>query len=149
MKVILLKDVEGLGARFSVVGVKEGYARNYLLPRNIAIEATAANLRGVECNNARFSKTINRLKKKGADIAEKLNDTTIKTNIKTAMDGKSFGSITTHDLVDLLQEEGIDIDRKCIILEEPIRHPGVYDIRVHLAEKIDAIFKLVVIEETD
>ena len=149
MKIILLKHVEGLGVPFSVVDVKDGYARNYLLPRNLAVIATAANMRGIESNKQRFSKTMSRMKKIGVELADKLNNTTIKTHIKTAMDGKSFGSITTHDLADLLQNEGIDIDKKSIILDDPIKHPGVYDIKVHLAEKIDAIFKLVVIEETE
>lgn len=149
MKVILLKPLEGLGIPFNVVNVKDGYARNYLFPRNLAVPATAANLKGVERNKQRFSKTMNRMMKIGSDLAEKLNNITIKTRIKTAMDGKSFGSITTHDLSDFLQKEGIDIDKKCIILDDPIKHPGVYDIRVHLGENMDAIFKLIVIEENE
>ncbi len=149
MKVILLKHVEGLGTPFTVVNVKDGYARNYLLPRNLAMIATAANLQGVERNKQRFSKTMNHQAKVGGEIAERLSNTTIKTNIRTAMDGKSFGSITAQNLVELLQKEGIDIDKRNIILDDPIKHPGVYDIKVHIAEKIDAIFKLVVIEETE
>ncbi len=147
MKIILLKPVERLGKSFDVVSVKDGYARNYLFPRNLAIAATEANIRGLEKNKKRFSKTIERMKKMSMGLAELINNTSIKTTIKTGIDGKSFGSITSQDLVDLLKSEGIDIDKKNIVLQEPIKHPGVYDIKVHLPEKVEAVFKLILLEE--
>lgn len=147
MKVILLKAVERLGKAFDVVEIKDGYARNYLFPRNLAIPANRANLRGLEKNKIRFSKTIMRQRKKSMSIAEQLNNTTIKTSLKVGIDGKSFGSITTHDLADLLKAEGIEVDKKNIMLDEPVKKPGVYDIKVRLGEKIDAVFKFIVLEE--
>lgn len=147
MKIILLKPVERLGKSFDVVSVKDGYARNYLFPRNLAIAATEANIRGLEKNKKRFSKTIERMKKMSMGLAELINNTSIKTTIKTGIDGKSFGSITSQDLVDLLKSEGIDIDKKNIVLQEPIKHPGVYDIKVHFPEKVEAVFKLILLEE--
>ncbi len=147
MKIILLKPIERLGNTFDIVSVKDGYARNYLFPRNLAIPATKANLRGLERNKARFSKTIQRIKTMSMGLADKINNTSIKTTIKTGIDGKSFGSVTSQDLVELLKAEGIEIDKKNIVLEEAIKHPGVYDIRVHLAEQIDAAFKLILLEE--
>ena len=147
MKIILLKPIERLGNTFDILSVKDGYARNYLFPRNLAIPATKANIRGLEKNKERFSKTIQRIKKMSMGLADKINNTSIKTTIKTGIDGKSFGSITSQDLVELLKAEGIELDKKNIVLEEAIRHPGVYDIKVHLAEKIDAAFKLVLLEE--
>ncbi|HEC78202.1 MAG TPA: 50S ribosomal protein L9 [candidate division WOR-3 bacterium] len=147
MKVILLKPVERLGKAFDVVVTKDGYARNYLFPKRLAIPATKANLRGLEKNKVRFSKTIMRIRKESMDIAEQINNTTIKTTIKIGIDGKSFGSITSQDISELLKTEGIEVDKKNIVLPEPIKQPGVYDIKVHLAGKIDAVFKLVVLEE--
>lgn len=147
MKVILLKPVESLGKPFDVVVVKDGYARNYLFPRNLAIAATVANMRGLEKSKKRFSKKIEHMRKMSMGLAEQINNTSIKTTIKTAIEGKSFGSITSQDLVELLKTEGIEVDKKNIILEESIKHPGVYDIKVHLGEKIDAVFKLAVVEE--
>ena len=147
MKVLLCEDVKELGWFGDVVEVSTGYARNYLFPRNLAIPATKANIRGLEKNKERFSKTIQRIEKMSMGLADKINNTSIKTTIKTGIDGKSFGSVTSQDLVELLKAEGIELDKKNIVLEEAIKHPGVYDIKVHLAEKIDAAFKLVLLEE--
>jgi large subunit ribosomal protein L9 len=147
MKIILLKAVEGVGKPYDIVTVKDGYARNYLFPRNMAIAATEANIRGFEKSKKRFSKKIEQMRKMSMGLAEQINSTSIKTTIKTGIEGKAFGSITSHDLVELLKTEGIEIDKKHIILEDPIKQPGVYDIKVHLGEKIDAVFKLAVLEE--
>jgi large subunit ribosomal protein L9 len=147
MKIILLKEVERLGKPYDIVTVKDGYARNYLIPRNFAIPADKSNIIGLEKNKKRFSKTIERLKKASMGLAEQIDNATVKTTIKMGIDGKSFGSITSQNIVELLHSEGIEIDKKNIVLEEPIKQPGVYDIKVHLGESIDAVFKLVVLEE--
>jgi large subunit ribosomal protein L9 len=80
-------------------------------------------------------------------LAERINNLSVKTTLKTGMDGKTFGSITSADLAALLLAEGVEIDKKDIILPEPLKHPGIYDIRVHLGEKVDAVFKLAVLEQ--
>jgi len=147
MKIILLKPVERLGKPFDIVSVKDGYARNYLFRRNLAIPATEANIQGLEKNKKRFSKKIEKTKKMSMGLAEQINSTSIKTTIKTGIEGKSFGSITSHDLAELLKSEGFEIDKKNIVLDEPIKHPGVYDIKVHLGENIDATFKFILLEE--
>jgi len=147
MKIILLKPVERLGKPFDIVSVKDGYARNYLFRRNLAIPATEANIQGLEKNKKRFSKKIEKIKKMSMGLAEQINSTSIKTTIKTGIEGKSFGSITSHDLAELLKSEGFEIAKKNIVLDEPIKHPGVYDIKVHLGENIDATFKFILLEE--
>lgn len=147
MKIILLRAVERLGKPYDIVTVKDGYARNYLIPRNLAIPADKANVVGLEKNKKRFSKTIEKQKKASMGLAEQIDNATIKTTIKMGVDGKSFGSITSQDMVELLNSEGIEISKKNIILEESIKQPGVYDIKVHLGESIYAVFKLVVLEE--
>lgn len=147
MKIILLKAVERIGKPYDIVTVKNGYARNFLFPRNLAMPASKANLLGLEKNKKRFSKTIERQKKVSTGFAERIDSTTIKTTIKIGIDGKSFGSITSQNMVELLGAEGIEISKKNIVLEESIKQPGVYDIKVHLGESIDAVFKLVVLEE--
>lgn len=147
MKIILLKPVERLGKPFDIVSVKDGYAMNYLFRRNLAIPATEANIQGLEKNKKRFSKKIEKIKKMSMGLAEQINSTSIKTTIKTGIEGKSFGSITSHDLAELLKSEGFEIDKKDIVLDEPIKHPGVYDIKVHLGENIDATFKFILLEE--
>lgn len=147
MKIILLKVVERIGKPYDIVTVKDGYARNFLFPRKLAMPASKANLLGLEKNKRRFSKTIERQKKVSTGLAERIDSTTIKTTIKTGIDGKSFGSITSQNMVELLGAEGIEISKKNIVLEESIKQPGIYDIKIHLGESIDAVFKLVVLEE--
>ena len=147
MKVILLQAVERMGKPFDVVDVKDGYARNYLFPRKLAMEATEGNLRGLEKSKKRFSKQIEKKRLMSMDIAERINNLSVKATIKTGMDGKTFGSITSADLAQLLHDEGVDVDKKHIVLKEPLKQPGVYDIKVHLGENLDAVFKLAVVEE--
>ena len=147
MKIILLKEVERLGKPSDLVEVKDGYARNYLFPKKLAIPATKGNLRGMTKSEERFSKQREKSRTQSMGIAERLNNLTVKTTIKVGIDGKSFGSITSSDLVGLLQAEGVVLDKKAIVLEEPLKKPGIYDIKVHLGEKIDVTFKLILIEE--
>lgn len=147
MKIILLKEMEKLGKTYDVVSVKDGYARNYLLPKKFAIQATEANISGLKKSLERFGKRGEKTKKISMSLAEKINNLNIKIPIRIGLDGKSFGSITSQDLVDLLKSEGIIIDKKNIIIEEPIKHPGIYDINVRLPEKINCVFKLIVIEQ--
>lgn len=147
MKVILLKSLERVGKPFEIVEVKDGYARNYLFPRKIAIEATDGNIRGLEKSKKRFSKQMDKIRMESMDLVERVNNLSVKTTIKTGMDGKTFGSITSADLASLLKAEGVEIDKKNIVLEEPLKQPGVYDIKVHLGEDMNAVFKLAVLEE--
>jgi large subunit ribosomal protein L9 len=149
LKVILLKEVERLGKAYDIVIAKDGYARNFLFPHNLAIPATAANIRGLEKMKKRFSKTIERIRKQSMDIAERLNATTISTTIRVGPDGKSFGSVTSQQITELLQAEGIEIDKKKIALEESIKQTGTYNIKVHLGEQIDAMFTLLVEQEQE
>jgi len=147
MKVILTKDVAKLGKKNDIVEVKDGYARNYLFPNKLAIPATKGNITGLEKAKRRFSQGIEKVRKMSEQIAEKINNLNIKTVIKTGIDGKSFGSINPKDIVELLKAENIEIDKKQIELDEPIKHPGIYDITVRLPQQVTAVFKLVVVEE--
>ncbi len=147
MKIILTKDVARLGKRNDIVEVKDGYARNYLIPNKLAIPATPGNIRGVEKTIQHFSKGIEKVRMQSEQIAEKLNNISIKTTLKTGIDGKSFGSITSRDIAELLKAESIEIDKKQIVLEEPIKYPGIYDVTVRLPHHSTAVFKLIVVEE--
>ena len=147
MKVILLETLEKVGKPYDIVEVKDGYARNYLFPRKIAIEATEGNIRGLEKSKKRFSKQMDKKRMESMDLVEQINNLSVKTTIKTGMDGKTFGSITSADLAALLKAEGVEVDKKHIVLEEPIKNTGVYDIKVRLGENMNALFKLAVLEE--
>ncbi|MCK4941753.1 50S ribosomal protein L9, partial [candidate division WOR-3 bacterium] len=95
MKVIILKPLERVGKPFDIVEVKDGYARNYLFPRKIAIEATDGNIRGLEKSKKRFSKQMDKIRMESMDLVERVNNLSVKATIKTGMDGKTFGSITS------------------------------------------------------
>ncbi|HEX7321038.1 MAG TPA: 50S ribosomal protein L9 [bacterium] len=147
MKVILLKELEKHGKPYDTIEVKKGFARNYLFPRKIAIEATPGNIKGLKKSLERFSQQAERIRRKSMSLAEKINTLTLKTTIKMGIDGKSFGSITSQNLVDMVNKEEIEINKKWVSLDEPIKHPGIYDVEVNLPEKVKAIFKLVVVAE--
>lgn len=147
MKVIIIKNIDKLGNSGAIVEVKDGFARNFLFPKKLAIPATPANIRGLEKTRKHFSRGVEKIKKMSEQIAERLNELSVKTKIKIGIDGKSFGSINTQDIVELLKKENIEIDKKQILLEEPIKHPGIYNITVRLPQQVSAVFKLVVIEE--
>ena len=147
MKIILLKAVPRLGKPFDVVEVKDGYARNYLFPKKLAIPATPANLKGLKKNEERFSEHLQKIRRKSMDIAEQINNPTIKSTLKSDIEGKTFGSITSQTLVELLKQEGIEVDKKHIVLEEPIKQPGEYEIVVNLPQKVVSKFRFVLEKE--
>ncbi|WP_427340670.1 50S ribosomal protein L9 [Caloranaerobacter sp. DY30410] len=134
MKVILLKDVKGLGKKGSVVNVKDGYARNFLLPRGIAKEATEGNLKVLkEQEAAREIKQKEELEK-AKKLAEKISSITVKIQGKAGVNGKLFGSITSKDIANALNKQHkIKIDKKKIMLEDNIKTLGttIVDVKVY------------------
>jgi large subunit ribosomal protein L9 len=146
MKVILLADIERVGTRGTVVNVKLGYARNYLLPRKLALEATKSQLAQLESINKQLASKEAKITKRLTDFAGRLGLVSVKTTIKMGQEG-AFGSITNADIATLLAAEGHDIDKHSIVLSEPIKGPGVYDIPVKLGHEVSATVKLWVAEE--
>ena len=146
MKVILLSDIERVGSRGTVVNVKPGYARNYLLPRKLALEATKSQLAQLESINKQLASKEARITKRLTDFAGRLGLVSVKTTIKMGQEG-AFGAITNADIATLLAAEGHEIDKHSIVLDEPIKAPGVYDIPVKLGHEVSATVKLWVAEE--
>jgi len=146
MKVILLSDIERVGTRGTVVNVKPGYARNYLLPRKLALEATKSQLAQLESINKQLASKETKITKRLTDFAGRLGLVSVKTTIKMGAEG-AFGSITNADIATLLAAEGHEIDKHSIVLPEPIKGPGVYDIPVKLGHEVSATVKLWVAEE--
>ncbi len=146
MRVILLADIDRLGKRGEVVTVRDGFARNYLIPRKLALVADENNLRQLENIKRQLAvkeaKTAQRL----LETAQRLGLVTLKTGIKMGATG-AFGAITNADVAQLLEQSGFKVDKHMIILEEPIRAPGVYDIPIKLGPNITATVKLWVVEE--
>jgi large subunit ribosomal protein L9 len=146
MKVILLSDIDRVGTRGTVVNVKPGYARNYLLPRKLGLEATKAQLAQLESIQKQLATKDAKITKRLTDFAGRLGLVSVKTTIKMGQEG-AFGSITNADIAALLAAEGHEIDKHSIVLAEPIKGPGVYDIAVKLGHEVSATIKLWVAEE--
>ncbi len=143
MKIILLKDYKNLGKAGEMVDAKDGYARNYLLPRNIAIEATPANVENWKEEQAKLQEE-ERLAFEGAqELKEKLESITLTLTAKGGETGKLFGSITNAEISkELLKEEKLSIDRKKIELKEPIKTAGLHEVPVRVYPEVVANLKV-------
>jgi len=138
MKVILTQSHPRLGEAGDVVEVKDGYARNYLIPRNLAIPATKGNLKQVEAIKRRQMTLEQKRKEKLMAIAEKLSRVSVDIVVEVDENDRLFGSVTPGQIAEALQKQGFDIDKKQIILDEPIESLGVYNVTVKLHPEIEA-----------
>jgi large subunit ribosomal protein L9 len=148
MKVILIREVKSLGRRDDIVNVAEGYARNYLFPRNLAIPATPANLAELEkkrkAEEAHGEKAIEEAK----TLAERLAEVQITIKGKTGTGTKLYGSITHADIAEALEQQaGIKIDKRKVEMEEPIKSLGMYEVPIHLHKEAIVTLKVEVIGE--
>jgi len=147
MRVILKEDVEGLGNAGDVVNVKDGYARNYLIPRGLAVRATDRSVKGLEKQRRLILERINKQKKRIENFAERLRETTVIIRKKAGEEGKLFGSVTSRDVAEALESMGMVVDRKKIILDEPIKSLGTYTVKVKLPYGVETELKVEVVPE--
>ncbi len=139
MKVILIKDMENLGKVGDIVNVKDGYARNYLIPSGIALPATEENVRRVNNELQSLKRKAEKQIQRFKEIAEKLNQTRVTIEHEAGEEGKLFGSVTTAQIEKALHNAGFeDVEKRQIILEKPIRETGTYEVKVHLFKDIEA-----------
>jgi large subunit ribosomal protein L9 len=138
MEIILREDIDNLGARGQVVKVAPGYARNYLLPRRLAVTATDANRKIVEQERQAHLRKEAVLKTESEDLAKLLSGAAITIARKAGENGQLFGSVTAADIADALTAQKFNIDRRKIHLEEPIRALGEYKIPVRLHREVTA-----------
>jgi large subunit ribosomal protein L9 len=136
MEIILREDIDNLGARGQVVKVAPGYARNYLLPRRLAVAATDANRKIVEQERQAHLRKEAVLKTESEDLAKLLGAASVKIARKAGENGQLFGSVTAADIADALTAQNFNIDRRKIHLEEPIRALGDYKIPVRLHREV-------------
>jgi large subunit ribosomal protein L9 len=132
MQVILKEDVRDLGLIGDVVNVKDGYARNYLIPKGLAVEASTRNIKALEHEKKKIQERIKKAKTKAEELASNLSSTAITIKAKVGEGDKLFGSVTTMDIAEALKKEGMDIDKKKILLEEPIKRLGSYVVNVKI-----------------
>ncbi len=147
MEVILTKDVDKLGKAGSVVKVKDGFARNLLFPKKLAVQVTRGNLKNLEAEKQKVLQGLEQKKQEALAIKERLDKLSL-TIPATAQDEESlYGSVTAQDISSALKEEGIEIDKNLIILDEPIKALGVYEISVKLHPEISAKIKTWIVKK--
>ena len=148
MKVILLQDIKGKGKKGQMVEVSDGYARNYLLPRKVAVEATADNINTMRMNDKAKLEKEQKARAEAAEIAGKLKDLELTVRAKGGGAGRLFGSVTSQEIADALkQETGIELDRRRILIDEPIKTVGLYTVKCKLGYEINANLRINVVEK--
>ncbi|MBU5594464.1 50S ribosomal protein L9 [Amphibacillus sp. MSJ-3] len=147
MKVIFIKDVKGKGKKGEVKNVSEGYARNYLLKNNLAIEATKGNLKGLEAQKKKEERKEQELVEEAKQLKEKLTKIEVKVKTKAGDNGRLFGSITSKNVAEELEKSHqIKIDKRKIELDQPIRSLGYTNIPVKLHPEVTGEIKVHVVE---
>ena len=144
---ILLKDVEGVGTRGAVVDVSKGYLRNFLIPRKLAQPATRGALADAQRAQAAHERAAADRMAVAQEHAEQLNKTVLTIAQQAGEDGRLFGSVTTQDIADAIKEaRGIDVDRRKIHLDDPIKNVGTYQVALELGDGVSASVKVMVTE---
>lgn len=146
-QVLLREDIENLGARGEIVRVKAGYARNYLLPRNLAVEATANNMRQIEGERAALAKREAKERSTAELQADQFRKLTLKFERKVGEAGILYGSVTSMDIAHELKEQGYEVDRRKIVLREPIKRFGSYTVPVRLHREVTVDLPISVLGE--
>ena len=144
MQIILQEDVEKVGTRGQLVEVREGYARNFLLPKKLALEATPGNLKRLEKMRAAFAKKTAVEKESSQKLAELLASVSLTLSRKAGENDQLFGSVTSGDISEALAAQGYNIEKRKIVLTDPIKLVGEYDIPVKLHREVSATVKLTV-----
>jgi large subunit ribosomal protein L9 len=148
MEIILKEDYPHLGKKGQIVKVADGYARNYLIPRNLAVINVSGNKSAVRAE-LQFEEIKEDKGKNSADqIKEKIDGKEFRIKAKVGKEGKLYGSITKQDIVDILEKEGFEIDKKIMDIEDHIKETGSYDIQLNLFKDVKAHISLIVEEES-
>ncbi len=148
MKVILQKDVKDQGKKGQLIEVSDGYARNYLLPRGLAVEATADNLNAFKLKEKARLAQIAREKAQAQEYADQLANVVVNVKAKAGAGGRLFGAVTSKEISEALeQQHGIIVEKNRIVMAEPIKKYGSYEVKAKLGYEISGTIHLMVIEE--
>lgn len=147
MKVILQQDIRGKGKRGQMIEVSDGYARNYMLPRKMAIEATPDNVNTMRMTDRANAEKRQREREEAFALSNRLKDMTVVVKAKGGGAGRLFGSVTTQEIADALKQTyDITLDKRKIVLDEPIKQTGLYTVKCKLGYEINADLKVEVKE---
>lgn len=147
MKVILLENVANLGNIGDTINVKDGYARNYLIPRSIAVPATSKNVKAQEHQLRTVEHRKAQATEEAKGLAEKISGTALTFTRKAGDTGRLFGSVTNMDIADALREKDLTVDRKDIVLTEPIKNLGEFEVSVKLHQDVTPVIRVTVLPE--
>ncbi|HSP07319.1 MAG TPA: 50S ribosomal protein L9 [Acidobacteriota bacterium] len=147
MKVILLEDIDKLGKRGAVVSVKDGYGRNFLLPRKLATQATEGSLKRVEMDAKKYRVKEAKEEADATHMKSDLEKISLTISVKAGEGDVLFGSVTSADIAELLEKKGYTIDKRKIELDEPIKRLGTYQVPVRIFKSVSADIKLDVVKE--
>ena len=147
MEIVLLQDVKSLGKKGQVVKVKDGYARNYILPKKLGVEANAKNLNDLKLQKANDAKVAAEQLAAARELAAKLQEASVTVSIKAGEGGRTFGSVSTKEIGKAVSDQlKLDIDKKKMVLEEPIKSLGTHEVPVKLHKDVTAILRVKVVE---
>lgn len=147
MEVVLLEDVKSLGKKGQVVKVNEGYARNFILPKKLGVEATTKNLNDLKLKKANEEKVAAQQLAAAKELAEKLEKASVTLAIKAGDNGKAFGSVSGKEIAKAIEEQlKLDIDKKKLILPEPLKTFGTHEVPVKLHKDVTAKLAVKVVE---
>ncbi len=147
MEIILRKDVESLGKSGNVLTVKDGYARNFLIPQGFALKSTPGNLKVVEVQKRTQQRRLEKEKRNAEELAKRLSTVSCTVSVQVGENEKMFGSVTASDIAGVLELEGIKLDKKMIELTSPIREIGVFQVPVKLHPGVSVEIKVWVVKE--
>lgn len=147
MEVILLEDVKTLGKKGQIVKINDGYARNYVLPKKLGIEATSKNLNDLKLQKANEDKIAKEQLDAAKALAAKIEEMTVKVKIKAGEGGRTFGSVSSKEIAEEAKKQfALELDKKKIVLDEPIKTPGTHIVTVKLHREVTAKLKVTVNE---
>jgi len=147
LEVILREAVESLGERGDRINVARGFARNYLIPNKLAVAATAGNLRMLEEEEKLRSVRENKALRHSERLAERLKKVSVTAAVQVGEEDRLFGSVTSHDIEELLKAQGYEIDRRHILLDEPLKALGVYTVPIKLHKDVECAIKVWVVKK--
>lgn len=147
MRIVLRETVEKLGRRGDIVKVADGFARNYLLPKKLAFEATNANLKRIEQERKVREVQETRERHEAQSLADRISQLSLTAVRKVGENEALYGSVTNADVGEMLEKEGFSIDKRKILLDEPIKALGIYDVTVKLHHDVTASIKVWVVKE--
>ncbi len=147
MKVILTENINSVGQIGDLVNVAPGYARNFLFPKGLALEASGKNVRELEHKKRLLAQKKEKFRQEMLSFAEKLNGVTLKMSRKVAEDDKLYGSVSTTDIGKALEDMGHDVERKAILLDQPIKQLGEFSVVIRIDAQISATIRVVIEKE--